>query len=62
MISTHSFNIPVYLDNMANNYRNTYSAWPFRIYGFRDNKIDYISKISDAQYDITDLFKYLDSM
>ena len=48
-----------YIDNMKNSYRDTYSAWPFRIYGIKNNKIDYISDIRDAQFDISELFNYL---
>ena len=59
MIDEHNFKIPVYLDNMKNGYRDTYSAWPFRIYGFKNGKIDYISDIEDAQFNISELFNYL---
>jgi len=59
MIDEHNFKIPVYLDNMENEYRDTYSAWPFRIYGFKSGKIDYISDIEDAQFNISELFNYL---
>ena len=59
MIDEHNFKIPVYLDNMKNGYRDTYSAWPFRIYGFKSGKIDYISDIEDAQFNISELFNYL---
>ena len=62
MINEHSFNIPVYLDNMNNDYRNNYAAWPFRIYGFKNNKVSYISKITDSQYDILELFNYLNNV
>ena len=59
MIDEHNFKIPVYLDNMKNGYRDSYSAWPFRIYGFKSGKIDYISDIEDAQFNISELFNYL---
>ena len=59
MIHEHHFKVPVYVDNMKNGYRDSYSAWPFRIYGFKMNKIEYISDIKDAQFDISELFDYL---
>ena len=59
MIDEHKFKVPVYLDNMENSYRDTYSSWPFRVYGFKQHKIDYISNIENAQFNISELFDYL---
>lgn len=64
MIDTYGFIIPTYVDTMTNNYRDTYSAWPFRAYGFKNGKIVYKSGIKNSEYDpielcdaITDMIK-----
>ena len=56
MIKRHNFQIPCYVDDMENSYRDTYSAWPFRIYGFKKGKVFYKSGIDDSEYDPDELF------
>ena len=39
--------IPIYVDQMDNNFQNAYNPWPDRAFMFINNKIKYIAKIND---------------
>lgn len=45
---------------MDNNFLEELSCWPFRCIGLDiENKIEYISKPKNAEYDIIDLYDYI---
>ena len=39
--------IPILIDNMNNDFQNTYNPWPDRAYVFIDNKIKYIAMTNE---------------
>jgi len=47
LIDEYHTSIPIYIDNMNNEFQNAYNPWPDRDYVFIDNKIKYISKHND---------------
>lgn len=47
LIDEYHPSIPIYIDNMNNEFQNAYNPWPDRAYVFIDNKIKYISKHND---------------
>ena len=51
-----NFNIPIYLDNMNNNFRDILASWPFRYYILNGLKFNYIPEPIDSVYDIKDLY------
>jgi hypothetical protein len=58
-IKRHNFNIPVVVDSMDNKFRDTFAAWPFRAFIVKNDVIQYISNISDSEYDILELYQFL---
>ena len=57
-VDTHQFKIPVVVDTMDNDFRATFSAWPFRVFIVKDNKIEYISNITNSEFDILDIYNF----
>jgi hypothetical protein len=57
----YDFNIPVLVDSMDNLFRDTYATWPFRAFIIKDRKIEYISDIQNAEYDITDIYRFFEN-
>eukprot|EP01091_Cochliopodium_minus_P000805 TRINITY_DN10712_c0_g1_i1.p1 TRINITY_DN10712_c0_g1~~TRINITY_DN10712_c0_g1_i1.p1 ORF type:complete len:117 (-),score=17.82 TRINITY_DN10712_c0_g1_i1:254-604(-) len=47
------------VDSIDNSFSELYDSWPFRIYGIKDNKIDFISYFGDNPYGY-DINKILD--
>jgi len=47
LIDEYHPTIPIYIDNMNNEFQNAYNPWPDRAYVFIDNKIKYIAKNND---------------
>ena len=47
---------------MDNIFETTFKVWPFRAILVKNNKICYCSQPSNAEYDITELYKFLDSV
>ena len=39
--------IPIYIDNMKNDFQNAYNAWPDKAYVFQNKKIQYIARNND---------------
>ena len=64
-IETFDFPIKTYLDTMANDFDNTFSVWPFRYYliEYAQSKSKYIFKYipnpSDSEFDLTEIFQFL---
>lgn len=54
------FELPIYLDNMQDEFENKLASWPFRYYILRGNKFEFIPDPSDSWFDITELFARLD--
>jgi hypothetical protein len=40
-------NIPIYMDNMNNDFQNNYRPWPDRAYIFNNNRLIYQAMIND---------------
>lgn len=47
MLDEYHPTIPIYIDNMNNDFQNAYNPWPDRAYVFIDNKIKYIARNND---------------
>ncbi len=64
--TTFDFQIPMYLDSMSNDFDTTFSVWPFRYYliEYDQTKSEYIFKYipnpSDSEFDLTEIFQFLD--
>jgi hypothetical protein len=47
LIDEYHPTIPILIDNMNNDFQNTYNPWPDRAYVFIDNKIKYIDMTNE---------------
>lgn len=47
LIDEYHPSIPILMDNMNNDFQNTYNPWPDKAYMFLDGKIKYIARIND---------------
>eukprot|EP00466_Bigelowiella_natans_P009733 jgi/Bigna1/137793/aug1.41_g12501 len=59
MMHEHHFEVPVCSDNTENGCRDSCSAWPFGICGFKMNEMEHVSDAKDAQFDTSELFDHL---
>ena len=50
------FRIPIYVDNMNNDFETIFSAWPFRYFIIKNDIIKFIPQPNDSTYDITEIF------
>src|SRR3972149_11205805 len=60
-VKEHDLAIPIFADNMDNQFETEYAAWPFRYYCIENGKIVNIAQPEDSTFDIGDLFNLLDS-
>ncbi len=51
--------IPVYADNMNNQFETLYASWPFRYYVIKNNKFIKIGTPDDSQFDICELIQFI---
>ena len=58
----YNFKIPIWVDDIDNNLRDTLSLWPFRLLIIKDMKFRYISQIKNAEYDIIDVYNFFNSL
>lgn len=54
-----NFKIPIYIDNMNNTFKKTFSSWPFRAIIFKNNEIVYNSELKNSQFNIVELYNFL---
>jgi hypothetical protein len=47
LVDEYHPNIPIYMDNMNNDFQNIYRPWPDRAYVFNKNKLIFEAKIND---------------
>lgn len=52
--------VPVYCDNMNNDFESKLAAWPIRCYAVdKNNKFAYINTPKNAEFDIEDFLDFL---
>lgn len=49
------FKLPIYLDNMDDEFESVFKGWPFRTYIFRDNKIFFKGMPKDGTFSLEEL-------
>lgn len=52
----YDFNIPMYVDNMNDEFENVTSAWPFRYFVTKGSEIVFIAKPEDSSFDILKIY------
>ena len=58
-IKLYDFQMPIYCDNMNNEFEAKYAAWPFRYYVVQNNKLINIGQPNDSYFELTELFDFL---
>lgn len=54
--------IPIYADNMNDEFETLFASWPFRYYVIRDNKFIKIGQPEDSEFDICELINFLEKL
>lgn len=54
-----SFNlkIPIYCDNMNNEFQNEFACWPFRYFVVKNNKLIHIGQPNNSTFELSYLMK-----
>lgn len=55
----YSLELPIYLDNMNNDYETIYSTWPFRYHLIKNRKMKLVPNPVDSEFILEDLFQFL---
>jgi len=61
-VESYDMTIPVLVDNMDNNFRDKFSAWPFRFYVVNNGKVEFKAQPDPEKsytYDVNTLGKWL---
>lgn len=53
-----NLDIPIYCDNMDNDFERLFACWPVRYFIIKDKKFVKISEPTDSNIDISDLFNF----
>ena len=56
------YQIPIYLDNMDNEFTNLFKVWPFRALIFNNNKLVYSSQPHHSEYNIMEIYDFLNKV
>ena len=57
--NTFGLTMPIYCDNMENEFETKYASWPFRYYIIRNGKFLMIGEPVDDQFDVCELFQFV---
>lgn len=57
-IGEFNLDIPIYVDNMDDEFETKFSAWPFRFYMIKEGKFDFIAEPDDSSFDLTKIYNY----
>lgn len=60
--SKFDLTIPIYADNMNNEFESQYSCWPFRYFLIKNNKFIEIGSPDDSQFDICELISSINKL
>jgi hypothetical protein len=55
----YSVTIPIYADNMNNDFETQFASWPVRFFVTKGTRIECIAMPEDSEIDVTQLFDYL---
>lgn len=52
-----NLSVPVYADNMNDEFEKVFACWPFRNFIIESGKVSYIGQPDDSTFDVLDMFK-----
>ena len=58
-VNEFNIRIPVYADNMNDEFETKFAAWPIRYYIIENGKFLHIGQPSDSTFDMTEIFTYI---
>lgn len=61
-IDTFNIEIPVYADNIKNEFENIFASWPTRCYIIEKKRFALISEPVNSEVNILEIFQFLDVM
>lgn len=53
--------MPIYCDNMNNDFETEYASWPFRYYVIKNGRFLMIFEPSDDQFDVSEMIEFIGS-
>ena len=59
MRTEYNLTIPIYGDNMNNDFETTFASWPFRYFASFGDKLIKIGMPDDSAFDLCELFDYV---
>lgn len=59
--SKFNLTVPIYADNMNNDFEKIYAGWPFRYFIIKNDKLIKIGDPDDSQFDICELIDFINS-
>lgn len=62
MKNEHNFNVPIYADNMDNEFESVFASWPFRYFVTIGHRLDKIGEPNDSSFDLCELFEYVNRL
>ena len=61
MQKEYDLSIPVFADNMDNDFETKFASWPFRYFATFGNKIIKIGMPDDSSFDLCELFDFVNN-
>jgi len=61
MQKEYDLSIPVFADNMNNEFETKFASWPFRYFATFGNKIIKIGMPDDSAFDLCELFEFVNN-
>lgn len=61
MQNEHNLTIPIFADNMDNDFETKFASWPFRYFATFGKKLIKIGYPDDSAFDLCELFKFVNN-
>lgn len=58
-IKTFDLTIPIYADNMENDFETKFASWPFRYFISEGDKLIKVGMPEDSQFDLCEMFEFV---
>lgn len=61
MQNEYNLTVPIYADNMDNEFETKFASWPFRYFATFGNKLINIGMPDDSTFDVCELFEFINN-
>lgn len=62
MKNEYHIDVPMYADNMNDIFETEFASWPFRFYVIKNKKFKMIGQPNEAEFDICELFDFVEKL